>query len=51
VEGNVLKVGTGRCWVKHKVGVRSEWKGEGVAFSALREPEPETETTGRLEYV
>jgi len=51
VEGNVLKVGTGRCWVKHKVGVRSEWKGEGVAFSALREPEPETETTGRVEYV
>jgi len=44
VEGNVLKVGTGRCWVKNIVGERTEWKGEGVAFSALREPAPTTTT-------
>jgi len=36
VEGNVLKVGKGRCWVKNKVGRKTEWKGEGVAFSALK---------------
>jgi len=36
VEGNVLKVGKGRCWVKNIVGRKTEWKGEGMAFSALK---------------
>lgn len=33
-EGTVLRVGLGKCWLKNKVGPGTEYRGEGVAYSA-----------------